>query len=330
MTIRTIIIWVFGVMTGGATDAIAQFHPAAGRPGSHAIHKDSNIIVGWASSCTVNRGLEDASDSSGALASFGLPENATGPADGQVVSLGDGGEATLFFSPPITNGPGYDFAVFENAFSDTYLELAFVEVSSDGIHFVRFPSESLTDTLEQIGTFGTIEPTNIHHLAGKYRVFWGTPFDLEELSDSHNIDINAITHVRIKDVVGSLDPAYASYDSKGRKINDPFPTAFPSGGFDLDAVAVIRQQHLWTTSASSRSINISAYPNPGLVHQPVHLSSPQPFEWQLFHMNGKRVKECSLYATDHRVSIDVVGGYILRYRLQSGQAGSIIIYVNEI
>ncbi len=329
MTIRMIIIWVFWVMTGGVSDVMAQFHPAAGRPGSHAIHKDSNIIVGWASSCTVIRGLEDASDSTGAMASFGLPENATGPADGNVVSLGDGGEATLFFSPPITNGPGYDFAVFENAFSDTYLELAFVEVSSDGIHFVRFPSESLTDTQNQVGTFGTIEPTNIHHLAGKYRVFWGTPFDLEELSDSLNLDIQAITHVRIKDVVGSLDPAYASYDSKGRKINDPFPTAFPSGGFDLDAVAVLKQQNLWSTpTATSRSTIISAYPNPGQAHQPVHVSSLQPFEWQLYHMNGKRIKECDQYATDHLVSISLAGAYLLRYRLQRGQTGSIIIYVN--
>jgi hypothetical protein len=43
-------------------------------------------------------------------------------------------------------------------------------------------------------------------------------------------------------VVGSLDDRYATYDVLGNKINDPFPTPFASGGFDLDAVGVINQQ----------------------------------------------------------------------------------------
>ena len=57
--------------------------------------------------------------------------------DGTILSLGDGGEATLTFSTPISNGQGADFAIFENSFSATFLELGLVEVSSDGQNFVR-------------------------------------------------------------------------------------------------------------------------------------------------------------------------------------------------
>jgi hypothetical protein len=35
---------------------------------------------------------------------------------------------------------------------------------------------------------------------------------------------------------------YASYDSQGHQINDPWPTNFPTGGFDLDAVGVINEK----------------------------------------------------------------------------------------
>ncbi|MFN6048554.1 MAG: T9SS C-terminal target domain-containing protein, partial [Bacteroidota bacterium] len=62
---------------------------------------------------------------------MGTAAGAEGPAASNgVVSLGDGGIATLTFDPPITNGDGFDFAVFENTFLDTFLELAFVEVST--------------------------------------------------------------------------------------------------------------------------------------------------------------------------------------------------------
>ena len=54
---------------------------------------------------------------------------ALGKADDAPVSLGDGGYAVVTFDKPITNGPGYDFAVFENGLNDSFLELAFVVVS---------------------------------------------------------------------------------------------------------------------------------------------------------------------------------------------------------
>ncbi|MEZ4549679.1 MAG: hypothetical protein R2874_04140 [Desulfobacterales bacterium] len=60
-----------------------------------------------------------------------------GPAVGSSfdVVLGRGGSIILTFDPPVENGEGWDFAVFENSFNDFNLELAFVEVSSNGTDF---------------------------------------------------------------------------------------------------------------------------------------------------------------------------------------------------
>jgi len=226
------------------------YAPAVGQPGSTAIAAGDPGFVEWASGYTnFSPGLQDISNPSLGLASFGTPANALGHADvdlstgftSPVVSLGDGGSITLTFDKPITNGPGPDLAVFENSFSDTFLELAFVEVSSDGQHFFRFPSVSLTPTSSQVGSFGTLDPTNLNNLAGKYRGGYGTPFDLSDLLGitDPNLNLNNITEVRVVDVVGSINPLYASHDSLGNVVNDPWPTPFASSGFDLDAVGVL-------------------------------------------------------------------------------------------
>ena len=251
---------------------MAQYAPAAGQVGTTAIHKDSSIIVAWASGITVTRGYVNISDTTEThegsnFASFGVPENALGAANGiseNVVSLGDGGNAILTFLRPIKNGLGPDFCIFENGINDNFLELAHVEVSSDGLHYVRFPSSSLTQTGTQIGTFGTIDPTKISNLAGKYRQGFGTPFDLQDLSDSSGIDLNHITHVRIIDVVGSIDPIFGSADSQGNMINDLFPTPFFSCGFDLDAVGVIHQGELNLDKLSYSEVFVFPNPNSGV------------------------------------------------------------------
>ncbi len=227
--------------------AQGPFPPAAGQTGSNAIAKDSSIIKSWATGVDVVRGYVQISDTSvyaagSNRATFGKPSNALQTAEGNsvnIVSLGDGGMATLTFDRLIVDGPGADFAVFENSFGDTFLEVAFVEVSSDGIHFSRFPAISLTDSDTQIGPWDEIDPTNLHNLAGKYRQGFGTPFDLSEIPYDPLVDVNAIRFVRIIDVVGSIDAAFATYDSEGNIINDPYPTPFETGGFDLDGVAVI-------------------------------------------------------------------------------------------
>ena len=221
-----------------------QFAPAAGNPGTTAIHMDSSIFVNWATNCSIIIGQEDISNPQSVLASAGDSTMAIGAPGNGVVSLGDGGYALLTFEKPIKNGTGWDFAIFENSFSDTFLELGLVEVSSNGLNYFQFESASFTQDTLQIDAFGTINPEMINNLAGKYRATFGTPFDLEELAFEQGLDVNNITHIKIIDVIGSIDPAIGTYDQFGNIINDPFPTPFPSSGFDLDAIGVIHEQPL--------------------------------------------------------------------------------------
>ena len=216
-------------------------------PDDDGIAEDTPTI--WASSAAVVRGPVDATVPDGAVTSHGSPADAVGPSDASddvtvgVVSLGDGGIATLRLSVPVADGPGPDLAIFENGFSSAFLELAHVEVSSDGIHFVRFPSISQTQISTQIGgfTYNGIDPTDLHNLAGKYEAGIGTAFDLAELHGvDPRLDVSHVTHVRVIDVVGSIDPNLGSADSLGNPINDPFKTNFHTGGFDLDAVGAMQ------------------------------------------------------------------------------------------
>ena len=225
------------------TICVAQFPGPAGTPGSTAIHRDSSILINWAKSIELDLGPQDITDTESPLVSTGDGAFALGPADGDgIVSLGDGGSAILSFDPPIVDGPGFDFAVFENAFIYGFFELAFVEVSSDGSHFERFEAVSLHGDSIQFDPFTTaMQSELLNNLAGKYVKNYGTPFDLAELEDHPMLDKNAIRYVRIIDVVGSIDPLYGSTDTDGFYINDPFPTPFPSSGFDLDAIGVINQ-----------------------------------------------------------------------------------------
>src|SRR5690554_3597778 len=230
--------------------ALAQpYAPAAEQEGSTAVRFDDPSIVAWAIGAEIIRGYINIEDTTAMYdgsnkTTFGTVEDAIGPSVGSttqhVVSLGDSGVAILTFAKPIMNGPGYDFAVFENGLSDDFLELAHVEVSSDGINFVRFPSHSLTQTETPVGGFGALDATHLYNLAGKYKGGFGTPFDLEELKDSANLNVNKITHVKVVDVIGSIG-SEGSLDSYGNKIHDQFPTPFASGGFDLDAVGVINE-----------------------------------------------------------------------------------------
>ncbi|MDR1544451.1 MAG: T9SS type A sorting domain-containing protein [Prevotellaceae bacterium] len=227
----------------------AQFDGIVGSVGCKAIHVDDARFVEWASDCEIMRGYQDIARKQLGFVFFGDAESAIGKASKtttEAVSLGDGGTAVLTFQTPIVNGEGADFAVFENSFSDAFLELAFVEISSDGEHYFRFPATSNTQTETQVTSSGLIDATKINNLAGKYRIGWGTPFDLEELPENENLDKNDVTHVKIIDVVGTINPEFASHDSENNIINDPYPTAFAgygSGGFDLTGIGVIHNQN---------------------------------------------------------------------------------------
>ncbi len=235
MKLKILIILSLLVMFCGIAVA-GPYAPAAGKPGSTAIYKDDPSFVAWAT------GWENYLPGLNVDSTWKTPEKALGKAVGtsyDIVCLGRGGQITMTFDKPITNGDGWDFAVFENSFNDTFLELAYVEVSSDGKHFYRFDNVSLTSG--PVGGFGSVDPTNITGLASKYRQGYGTPFDLDPLcfrkaGPLTYLDLNNVRYVRLLDIVG--DGSYK--DSYGRIIYDPYPTT-GSAGFDLDAIGVIHQ-----------------------------------------------------------------------------------------
>lgn len=257
MKLFILIILFFAFLATGQS----QYAPPAGQIGTTAIYKDSSVFVAWANSCAVIRGWQDVADTSLGKSFYGVDSNGVGVADNTVVSFGDGGVAILSFSHPIIDGQGADFAVFENGLTDSFLELAFVEVSSDSVHFIRFPATSVTDTVTQIGSFGEIDATKIHNFAGKYRALYGTPFDLSDLQDSAFLDIHNVLFVRIVDVIGTINDSLCTRDVHGNKVNDPYPTAFNTGGFDLDAVGVIHSNFQDISFLEPRK-NIQIFPNP--------------------------------------------------------------------
>ncbi len=272
----------------------AQFAPAQDQPGTTAMHADSSAFVAWATGCTVERGPMRIDKPENGLASYGADSLALGKPGGtyDVVSLGDGGTATLTFESPIYNGEGPDFAVFENGFAnavnpDTWaLELGFVEVSSDGVNFFRFPAVTYVQTETQLGNAGSIVPAQLHNFASKYGAFYGTPFDLDEVEDNALLDKNKVTHVRIVDVVGNIDPEYATKDSEGHIVNDPWPTAFASSGFDLDAVGVIYDLAHYSVEDNEADA-IALYPNPVKDRLMVKAENLQSVE--IYNLVGQQV-----------------------------------------
>ncbi len=248
------IFYILIILTSVLIGNAQNYAPAVGFKGSTAIHKDSSIFIDWASEVEIYRGYKNVAFPENGFVDYGTNENATGKAMGNpnVVSLGDGGIAIVSFNSPIVNGNGYDFAIFENGFFKNdiselaFLELAFVEVSTDGIEYVRFPAISEINSENQIGSFENINARYIHNFAGKYTMFYGTPFDLADIENliiGTSVDLNEINYVKIIDVVGTINEEFSTFDSNGNKINDPYPTAFTSGGFDLDAVGVINNRN---------------------------------------------------------------------------------------
>ncbi len=302
---------IFPVSDINAPDTL--FDGMVGTPGCQAIYFEDEAIKGWATACTLERGWQDIANPV-ATSSFGDENYAIGASSEntmECVSLGDGGSATLTFDIPVQNGDGYDFAVFENSLNGYFLELAFVEVSSDGEHFVRFPASSNTQTVNQIVNADSVKAENINNLAGKYLIGWGTPFDLEELAGIENLNINNITHVRIVDVVGSVNPLFATRDRYGRIINDPYPTDFPSCGFDLSGVAVLNG---WKPSGINTHANaqLMVYPNP--CTDVVRVATERNQVVELYNINGQLLN--SVESNDGLTTINMqnfpAGVYMLK------------------
>ena len=108
-------IAVLTVILAVSSFALAgPYAPKAGDSGSTAIHMDDAAFVAWATgheNCAYGSNVDD---------TWKTPDKALGKAVGSstdIVCLGRGGEITLTFGPEaITNGSGWDFAVFENSF----------------------------------------------------------------------------------------------------------------------------------------------------------------------------------------------------------------------
>jgi hypothetical protein len=271
--------------------------------GTEAVFKDSPLFKSWANTCTITRGYQNIDNQSLGFASVGADENGTLKAGvNGVVSLGDAGVAILEFAVPIKNGVGADFAVFENGFDvglNQYLELAFVEVSSDGINYVRFPAISKTNASIQTDPFGTTDAALLYNLAGKYVANYGTPFDLEELKNNPLLDVSKITHVKLVDVIGKINLMASSKDSLGNPVNDPFVTAFASSGFDLDAIGVINQDDLSTSINSAVEQIVRVYPNPSANQFNISLlnTSYLGAQCQVYDVTGNVVSEITITET---------------------------------
>jgi hypothetical protein len=308
------------------SSAFAQFPPAAGMPGSTAIHKDSACFIYFANQCTYVPGYKNISTPDSGRLSMADVAPALGRPDGVSLSLGDSGYVLVFLNTPLFDGAGFDFAVFENSFSDQFLELAFVEVSSDGIHFARFPSVSYTQDTSQQGPFdNNMQASLLHNLAGKYRGMFGTPFNLEDLPDFSWLKKDSISFIRIVDVVGSIQPSIASFDSQGHIINDPFPTPFPSCGFDLDGIGFI---HARFTGDASPAIAHEPFFFPSLCYlgEPIRFSKKIRSEDRIsvFDSQGKLMKVIS---TGDASSLSFAEGtYILQCQTNHGVfSGKLIV-----
>jgi hypothetical protein len=194
-----------------------------------------------------------------------VPANALGHPRGagllqgslHVLSLGEGGHVTLGFAVTITNGPGVDFIVSENPFlagnlTSSFAEAVFVEASTDGVQFARFPTRFVGPGSSG-GAFSFLPVGSLSGFAGALPVLandltaggvdpfdpctaGGDPFDLEALRNDPlvvrgAVDLGAIHYVRLVDVVSGV-----SRDSGGRLVHDA------TGGADIDAVAVIHHR----------------------------------------------------------------------------------------
>lgn len=272
-----------------STDFISSNVPDPGVP----FPKNPNapgIYAGWANSVVnyspvgvVSSDWKNPAKSLGPATAYNFDICSLGDQNQSDIDLGKKpGNITLSFAKSISNRPGPDFAVFENGMTTTgpkgeqyyiFAELAFVEVSTDGITFARFPSVSLNDPTKSIGPYQSLDPTNIYNLAGKHQNTgssstddttngkgWGTPFDLSDILScpeviSGQVNPAEIRYLRIVDIPGTgfyQDNATAMPDpttkdpqtgltsnySDNHAIRDPWFT-WGSGGFDLEAVGVL-------------------------------------------------------------------------------------------
>jgi hypothetical protein len=78
--------------------------------------------------------------------------------------------------------------------------------------------------------------------------------------------------------VGSLLPEIGSRDFAGNLINDPWPTPFPSSGFDLHAIGYIHFAIPESLNEKIGNDQVSIFPNPILNGREVTIKSAKGFK----------------------------------------------------
>ena len=224
--------------------ALATVHAVAGPFPDYdqGIASNDVRIVGWATGwqdyvrpdpssggyCHNNSNQIDSIDNAilGAPADFTLSGTTK-----HLLALGHGASITLTFGRQVPHGPGWDFAVFNNAFQSmspdladraggtnyvyfnsgtnrvpvargdnfVWCKTAFVDVSSDATNWARFPATYLnTDVLFQASVpddpdhWLSQDMTMIDGLAGKFILQYGTPFSLSALTNDPNVVSNLV------------------------------------------------------------------------------------------------------------------------------------------
>jgi hypothetical protein len=281
--------------------AFSQYAPQADTEGTTAIYMDSSILVSWA------RTYENFIVGTDVDEIWQDPEKALGKAQGtsgDILCLGRGGQITFAFDTLIVNKEGPDFATFENSFTHTFLELAWVEVSLDGVNFERFPNYSKTTS--PVAAFGTILPTEIHGYCSKYKQGYGTPFDLDSVS------LDTIRYVRIIDIVGNGN----ALDSDGHIIYDPYPTT-GSAGVDIDAIGVIHAGSLKEGIHTIEKLAMRIYPQPAKDYIIVEGDSFVGNQIEILNASGKTILKSMMLQDRQEIDIRALECGLYVIKLQS-------------
>mgnify|MGYP001811130164 FL=1 len=130
---------------------------------------------------------------------------------------------------------------------------------------------------------------------------------MSELAASHEFNPDSVSWIRVIDVVGSIDPKYASFDSEGNIINDPWPTPFPSSGFDLDAVGAINLRPLNVDELNSGKLGVIQFRDGIAVVS--EAGSVKYFIWDL----SGRLVDCGIVKDDWLAyPRDIQGIYLVK------------------
>ena len=152
----------------------------------------------------------------------GLPDIVLGPPEGNgeagstdVVSLGFEGEIVIALDDiELVDGPGVDLLVFENAFPG-WSELGYAAVSEDGVEWYQWHCDLEAEGAPGCAGVATVYANSSNGIdATDPETAGGDAFDLAD------VGLATARYVRIRDAGTS------SYDGI-------------SGGFDLDAIAVV-------------------------------------------------------------------------------------------